>query len=74
MEERSIEDIKKNVYDTWSESTSGMVLLVDEKNTDLSQILSLILNEIMGDDMQADSAGLHPGDGLSERVLEAGRE
>lgn len=74
MEERSIEDILKNVYDTWSESTSGMVLLVDEKNTDLSQILSLILNEIMGDDMQADSVGLHPGDGLSERVLEAGRE
>lgn len=72
MEKQSITDRLNDILGASLGKTYKKVLLIDETNTDLSQILELILNEIMDDSMEAESAGIDPGDMLSERVMEAG--
>lgn len=75
MEEWYLKDIGNDKEYFWPERDITKILLIDEDNTELSQLLEMILNEIItDDDMTVFSAGMNPGMQLSDRVLKAGRE
>ena len=74
QEEWCLMDVRNRIYDVWPEEKSKRILLLDEDNTDLSQILELILLEMTEDDFLITSAGIKQGKELSERVQRVGRE
>lgn len=67
-------DLSNGKHYVWTEEKIKRILLVDENNTDLSQLLTLILWEIVDDGFEVKSAGTQPGEELSDRVLAMGKE
>ncbi len=74
QEEWRLIDVRNRIYDVWPEEKSKRILILDEDNTDLSQILELILQEMIEDDFLVTSAGIKQGKELSERAQRVGRE
>lgn len=74
QEEWRLIDVRNKTYDVWPEEKSKRILILDEDNTDLSQILELILQEMIEDDFLVTSAGIKQGKELSERAQRVGRE
>lgn len=67
-------DLSNGKHYVWPEEKIKRILLIDENNTDLSQLLALILWEIVDDGFEVKSAGTQPGEELSDRVLAMGKE
>jgi len=67
-------ELSSGKHYVWPEEKVKKILLVDEENTDLSQLIKLILQEIVDDDFEIKSAGTQPGEELSDRVLVIGKE
>lgn len=75
MEEWRLIEVASKKHYICPEENVKTILLVDEDNTDLSQLLELLIREIIVDQngFIIESVGIHPGETLSERVLEMGR-
>lgn len=70
---RFIDVICKRHY-IWPKEKQRRLLLLDKDNTDFSQLLEMILQEmIQEEDLMVISAGICQGEKLSKRVLESGR-
>lgn len=67
-------DVLNGKHYSYPEEKNKKILLVDETNTELSQILELVLQEIMVDDITVFSAGLNPGAKVTDRVAAIGKE